>query len=192
VFEAINEVMALRDQGNYDEAMDKMAEIKALDDAGRLNAREQFVMWQFYANLYQIQGDTQNAIDAYERVLALPGLTPEQRENVQEQIQMVQAGGSTTTNDIQSSDVEMLPIVTIEPVYPNSALAGDVEGWILVGFTVDESGNVVNPEVIDAEPAEVFTDSALAAVAKFKFNPRIVDGSPVSVPGVRYLFRYSL
>jgi TonB family protein len=192
VFSLVNEVIQLRDTGNYGAAMDKLSELKTLDDAGRLNAREQFVMWQFYANLYQVQGESQEVIDTYERILALPGLTPEQREDVQEQLLIVQTGGPTTANEIQLGNVEMLPIVTIQPNYPNSALVGDIEGWILVGFTVDESGNVISPQVIDAEPEEVFNDSALAAIAKFKFNPRVIDGEPVAVPGVRYLFRYSL
>ena len=47
-------------------------------------------------------------------------------------------------------------------------------------------------EVVDAEPANIFNRSSIRAAARFKFQPRVVDGQGVDVPGVQYLFRYEL
>ena len=46
--------------------------------------------------------------------------------------------------------------------------------------------------MVDAEPANIFDRSSLRAAARFKFQPRVVDGEGVNVDGVQYLFRYQL
>ena len=80
VFTRINEVMELRDMENYPEALRILDEIRELFDRDRLNDREKFVMWQFYANIYQIQEQYNEAIQAYEQIMRLPNLTQEQLE----------------------------------------------------------------------------------------------------------------
>lgn len=106
----------------------------------------------------------------------------------------VDMGGLNNNASISASDSEMLPIVTIEPQYPQRAASRGIEGWCLVSFTVTSQGTV-DPdsiEVIDADPQNIFDSSSRRAVSRFKFNARVSDGEPVAVPGVRYLFRYNL
>lgn len=93
---------------------------------------------------------------------------------------------------ISASDAEYLPIVVIQPQYPNRALQRGIEGWCQVMFTVDENGGVLDPVVVDADPPDIFDSSSLRAVSRFKFNPRTVDGQAVKTPGVQYVFRYNL
>jgi len=93
---------------------------------------------------------------------------------------------------ISASDAEYLPIVVIQPQYPNRALQRGIEGWCQVMFTVDENGGVLDPVVVDADPPEIFDSSSLRAVTRFKFNPRTVNGQAVRTPGVQYVFRYNL
>jgi protein TonB len=59
---------------------------------------------------------------------------------------------------------------------------------------VDGMGNVIEDTivVVDAEPQSIFDRSSIRAAARFKFQPRVVDGQGVDVPGVQYLFRYQL
>lgn len=106
----------------------------------------------------------------------------------------VDMGGLDNTASISASDSEMLPIVTIEPQYPQRAAARGIEGWCLVSFTVTAQGTVDSDsiEIVDADPPNIFDSSSRRAVTRFKFNPRVQDGQPVPVPGVRYLFRYNL
>lgn len=95
---------------------------------------------------------------------------------------------------ISATDGDYLPLVAIAPQYPTRAAQRGIEGWCLVSFTVDGMGNVVEDTitVVDAEPASIFDRSSMRAATRFKFQPRVVDGQGVEVPGVQYLFRYQL
>lgn len=95
---------------------------------------------------------------------------------------------------ISSTDGDYLPLVAIAPQYPTRAAQRGIEGWCLVSFTVDGLGNVVEDSivVVDAEPPNIFDRSSVRAAARFKFQPRVVDGQGVEVPGVQYVFRYEL
>lgn len=106
----------------------------------------------------------------------------------------IDMGGLDSNASISASDSEMLPIVTIEPQYPQRAASRGIEGWCLVQFTVTAQGTVDadSIEIVDADPANIFDSSSRRAVSRFKFNARVSDGQPVAVPGVRYLFRYNL
>ncbi|MEX0738076.1 MAG: M56 family metallopeptidase [Pseudohongiella sp.] len=89
---------------------------------------------------------------------------------------------------------EMLPLHNEQPVYPRVAAEGGVEGWVHVRFTVNAAGTIDEDSiaVVDAEPADIFNNSAMAATRKFRFSPRMRDGEPVAVPNVQYVFRYKL
>lgn len=95
---------------------------------------------------------------------------------------------------ISATDGDYLPLVAIAPQYPTRAAQRGIQGWCLVSFTVNGLGNVIEDsiEVIDAEPANIFDRSSIRAATRFKFQPRVVDGVGVDVPGVQYLFRYQL
>jgi TonB family protein len=98
---------------------------------------------------------------------------------------------------------EMLPIVTIGPNYPRSALENRIEGWVEVQFTINEEGDVENAAVMDScaysgqdtcdeSRTDIFNTVSLNAINKFRFNPREENGRPVATPDVRYVFRYNL
>ena len=103
-------------------------------------------------------------------------------------------GLDLTPATISNTDGDYLPLVAIAPQYPTRAAQRGIEGWCLVSFTVDGLGNVVEDsiEVVDAEPPNIFDRSSVRAAARFKFQPRVVDGVGVEVPGVQYVFRYEL
>ncbi|MFT4888371.1 MAG: protein TonB [Pseudohongiellaceae bacterium] len=95
---------------------------------------------------------------------------------------------------ISATDGDFLPLVAIAPQYPTRAAQRGIQGWCLVSFTVNGLGNVDEDsiEVVDAEPTNIFDRSSIRAATRFKFQPRVVDGAGVAVPGVQYLFRYQL
>lgn len=90
------------------------------------------------------------------------------------------------------TDGEMLPLVNIQPTYPTRAAQRGIEGWCQVSFTVTASGGVENVVVVDAEPRGMFDSSSIRAAERFRFQPRVVNGEPVPVPNVQYVFRYQL
>jgi periplasmic protein TonB len=90
------------------------------------------------------------------------------------------------------SDGEMLPLVNIQPTYPTRAAQRGIEGWCQVSFTVTETGGVRDVRVVDAEPAGMFDQASIRAAERFRFQPRVVNGQPVEVPNVQYVFRFQL
>jgi len=68
---------------------------------------------------------------------------------------------------------------SIEPLYPFAAKRKNIEGSVTLRFVVTKDGDVLEPEVVESEPPEVFDSSALKAIARFKFKPAVKDGRPV-------------
>jgi protein TonB len=91
-----------------------------------------------------------------------------------------------------ASDGDYLPIVKIAPVYPAAARSRGIEGYCLVEYTVTELGTTKDVVVIESEPSGIFNKVSIAAALKFKYRPRVVNGEPIEVHGVRNLFRYEL
>ncbi|MEO0996705.1 MAG: energy transducer TonB, partial [Pseudomonadota bacterium] len=76
---------------------------------------------------------------------------------------------------------ELTPLVRVPAVYPHSALMKGTEGYVTLRFTVTETGSVADPEVIAAEPAGVFERAAIRAVLRWKYQPQLANGTPISV-----------
>ena len=73
------------------------------------------------------------------------------------------------------------PLSRANPEYPRAALRRGVEGSVLLEFSVDGSGNVVSPRVIEARPRGVFEAAALEALAKWKYEALGAESSPHQV-----------
>lgn len=89
-------------------------------------------------------------------------------------------------------DGEMLPIVKVAPAYPQRAVTRGIEGYVLLEFTVDQTGRVEAPKVVESDPPGVFDREALRAVLKFRYKPRVVNGDPVRVEGVLHRLTFEL
>ena len=86
---------------------------------------------------------------------------------------------------------DYLPIVRVAPVYPARALSRGLEGFVDLSFTVTTTGTVKDPIVIQST-SSLFERAAVRAVLKFKYKPRVVDGVPVDVPGVKTRISFQL
>jgi protein TonB len=82
------------------------------------------------------------------------------------------------------SDGEYLPIVKVAPVYPSRAASRGLEGYVIVEFVVTRTGTTRDITVVESS-SSLFDRAAMDAAAKFKYKPRVIDGEPVEVPGVR-------
>ncbi|GAB1268931.1 hypothetical protein NBRC116493_21840 [Aurantivibrio infirmus] len=87
---------------------------------------------------------------------------------------------------------EFLPFIRSEPLYPSEIAERRIEGYVIVEFSVTSNGHVRNAFVTEAEPPDVFNESALRAVRTWQYKPRIVNGIPVSVDGVRSKLTFSI
>lgn len=67
----------------------------------------------------------------------------------------------------------------IAPIYPARARSQGMKGEVVVEFTVDERGGVLDPHVVRSSDP-VFEEASLRAVAKWRFEPGLKQGRPVS------------
>ncbi len=86
---------------------------------------------------------------------------------------------------------DYLPIVRVAPVYPARALSRGLEGFVDLSFTVTTAGTVKDPIILQSS-SSLFERAAIRAVLKFKYKPRVVDGVPVDVPGVKTRISFQL
>jgi TonB family protein len=65
------------------------------------------------------------------------------------------------------------------PVYPARAREHETEGWVDLEFTVTKDGVTRDAVVKNAEPQGIFDRAALDAVKRWRYEPRVVNGSVV-------------
>lgn len=86
---------------------------------------------------------------------------------------------------------QYLPISKQAPDYPQRALDKGIQGDCTVEYSVTPQGTVDNPKVVgNCHPA--FIRPSLVAAATFRYQPRVIDGQAVTVPGVRNTFHYKI
>jgi len=90
------------------------------------------------------------------------------------------------------SDRDVIPLVRINPDYPQRALSRGIEGWVVVQFTITATGSVASAVVVDAEPEGIFDDAALKAIARWRYNPKVEGGVAVERVGIRTVLRFMI
>jgi protein TonB len=93
-----------------------------------------------------------------------------------------------------SQDGDYLPLVRVQPQYPRRAQERGIEGYVIVELTVNEDGTVPPDSILilEAEPKGYFERAATKAASKFKYKPKVVNGKPQKVTGVKYRFSFDL
>ena len=96
-------------------------------------------------------------------------------------------------------DGEYLQIVKVPPEYPSVALSRGIEGFCTVIYTVTETGTTRDVRPIPGEcltkegqPTSVFDRVSIRAASKFKYKPKVVDGKPIEVTGVKNRFTFEM
>ena len=67
----------------------------------------------------------------------------------------------------------------VEPDYPPEATRGGVEGSVDLSFTVDPDGKVTDVIVDHSEPSDIFDRAAALAVRRWRYEPKLLSGTPV-------------
>lgn len=83
------------------------------------------------------------------------------------------------------ADRDVVPLVRVDPEYPMNARQRGIEGWVAIEFSITKAGTVKDPVVVASHPGTIFDRAAVTAVRKWKYNPKIQNGSPVERPGVK-------
>lgn len=82
--------------------------------------------------------------------------------------------------------------VMVGAQYPSIAASRGIEGYVDVQFDVAASGATENIQVVGFEPSTIFNRAATRAVAKWKFQPKMIDGSPVKFEGMVKRVRFEM
>jgi protein TonB len=82
-------------------------------------------------------------------------------------------------------DGDIIPLQRLPPQYPRDAARNRITGWVNLEVQVNADGSVRTARVVDAKPKGLFEASAIAAVLKWKFKPRVVNGQPVAQRGIQ-------
>ncbi|MFY9222879.1 MAG: TonB family protein [Blastocatellia bacterium] len=80
-------------------------------------------------------------------------------------------------------------LVRVAPDYPALARNGNITGEVKVEILISEDGKVVSTKVVGGHG--LLQKAALDAARQWKFNPTLLNGTPVKVQGV-ITFRFSL
>lgn len=104
----------------------------------------------------------------------------------------VNTGGLGKISLTAGSDTDVIPLVRIPPDYPPRALARGIEGWVQVQFTITETGAVKDAKVVAAQPRGVFDEAALRSIARWRYNPKVEEGSPVARVGMQTVIKFQL
>jgi protein TonB len=92
---------------------------------------------------------------------------------------------------ISFPDGDYFALLRSAPEYPPNALKEKRDGHVQVQFTVTKYGTVEDVTVVESSDPE-FEPTAILAVSRWKFMPRVVDGKRVAVRDVHTVIRFQL
>jgi periplasmic protein TonB len=95
-------------------------------------------------------------------------------------------------NPVIIANTQSLPMVKFAPAYPSVATAKGIEGFVDVVFDVTETGATENIQIVYAEPAKIFNSAVLKAVARWKYKPKMEEGIPMKMYGLRERIRFNM
>jgi protein TonB len=88
--------------------------------------------------------------------------------------------GKTLEDSSASANTHEPEVIKRVPAdYPDDAARKGIEGAVDLSFVVSPSGEVQDVTVVHAEPSAVFNHAAVAAVRRWKYQPRTVNGVAV-------------
>ncbi len=76
--------------------------------------------------------------------------------------------------------------------YPRKALRKGQEGFVVIEFDIDTDGGVLDPYVLESEPAGVFERAAIKAVRKWLYEAPSYNGVSVKVNNVQVKVSFNL
>ncbi len=89
---------------------------------------------------------------------------------------------SEVVEQVIGDDVVRQVVRKVAPKYPRAAYRRNIEGWVIVEFTVDAAGNVHDPLVVDSVPQKIFNTHAVRAVQQWRYAPISGNGNSMSKP----------
>ena len=182
--------------------------LKWAETTNEINSNDYF----FISKIYESNGNISNAIPNYARAIELNKWGANEK-NYQKLIDLC-----NTNNDPKNSilvqkaikeleetkeskgNIKISPIIKITPRYPNNALAKGIEAKCKVTFTITREGATTDAHVKpgdckspDGKVVDTyFSESAIEAISKFKYFPRIENNKSVPIKGAHWNLIYEI
>ena len=155
----------------------------------------------FNIQLYREQGKWDDQVMIFSQVLNKLNddnkVTKEMKTpDTPQQLDEIDTSADTVNIDagiggFNAGEGEYLPIVKVAPIYPNRALSRGIEGWCIIEYTVTRNGTTSGAKVVECT-SSLFANASVKATAKFKYKPRVINGTPIDVPGVQHKITFEL
>jgi len=100
-------------------------------------------------------------------------------------------GDASEASDSNSPDRDPSPIVKVLPGYPPSAWVAELEGYVVVEFTVTDYGTVESARVVESSDP-IFDLAAIYAIDRYRFEVGLKNGEPAEFAGLQERFSFDL
>ena len=99
---------------------------------------------------------------------------------------------SVFVHPAQTGENEYKIVKVYPPVFPEDLRRQNIEGWVIVEFSLNEQGLVDKAEVIDELPTDVFSEEALKSVRKTVYRAATKNGQPIRTDGIQTKVSFKL
>lgn len=99
---------------------------------------------------------------------------------------------ATNIDAVGGGDRDAVPLVRVDPTYPPRAKQQGIEGYVDLRFTITPVGTIADVEVMRSKPPYIFDREAIRAVRKWRYNPKLEGGVPISRPNQTVRLEFQL
>ena len=82
-------------------------------------------------------------------------------------------------------ELDVNRIYTQAAKFPRKALRLAKDGYVLIEFDIDTDVSVIDPYVVESEPAGLFERAAMKSIRKWLYEPPVYEGVSVKVNDVQ-------
>ena len=107
-------------------------------------------------------------------------------------ITLILASCSSTDTKSATASNSSLPATSCDSSYPLAAASQGISGYVQLSYDIDENGRTVNISVIKSVPENVFNEVGKCALSKWKYKPKLVNGTPVYQSGLSVQLDFNL
>jgi TonB family protein len=95
-------------------------------------------------------------------------------------VKSTEAKGDETPPVYAIGDIKAPRLIKrVEPVYPDEAKKGEIEGVVIIEATTNTEGDVIDTTILRSVPG--LDQAALEAIKQWKYEPMIINGKPKGI-----------
>lgn len=100
-------------------------------------------------------------------------------------------GGASEASGSDSPERDPSPIIKVLPGYPPNAWVAELEGYVVVEFTVTGDGTVESSHVVESSDP-IFDLAAIYAIDRYRYQPGLKNGEPAEYTGLQERFSFAM